>query len=199
MTVLAMVVVLVSSRYFLVDPAVYFEEQRPVYEDNLAMLLAHVGGASVALLAGPFQFLPRLRARRRRVHRIVGRLYLAGIVIGGLSGLALSTIAYGGPVARFGFGTLGVLWLLSGAKAFTEIRAGRVAEHRAWMVRNFALTFAAVTLRLWLPLLTEGFGVDFDVAYPLVAWLCWVPNLAVAEMLVARRRRPLSSPVPASP
>ena len=50
------------------------------------------------------------------------------------------------------------------------------------MVRNFSLTFAAVTLRLWLPGMVIS-GVSMDVAYPVVAWLCWVPNLILAEML----------------
>ena len=50
------------------------------------------------------------------------------------------------------------------------------------MVRNFALTFAAVTLRLWLPGMVVG-GVPMEIAYPIVAWLCWVPNLIVAEAL----------------
>jgi hypothetical protein len=51
------------------------------------------------------------------------------------------------------------------------------------MVRNFALTFAAVTLRVWLPAGTAA-GVPFAVAYPVVAWLCWVPNLLAAEALI---------------
>jgi hypothetical protein len=47
-------------------------------------------------------------------------------------------------------------------------------------VRNFALTFAAVTLRIYLPL-SNVVGIDFDVAYPVIAWIAWVPNLLVAE------------------
>jgi hypothetical protein len=53
------------------------------------------------------------------------------------------------------------------------------------MVRNFSLTFAAVTLRLWLPASVAA-GVPFDLAYTVVAWLCWVPNLVAAELLLAR-------------
>ena len=53
------------------------------------------------------------------------------------------------------------------------------------MVRNFSLTFAAVTLRLYLPS-TVVLGIAFENAYPFVAWLCWVPNLVVAEFLFKR-------------
>jgi len=67
--------------------------------------------------------------------------------------------------------------------ALAAIRRGDVTGHREWMVRNFALTFAAVTLRLWLPTLTAATG-SFIEAYRTVAWLCWVPNAIVAEIIL---------------
>ena len=57
------------------------------------------------------------------------------------------------------------------------------------MVRNFALTFAAVTLRLWLPASIVA-GFPFELAYPVIAWLCWLPNLVAAELLFNRTRVP---------
>jgi len=54
------------------------------------------------------------------------------------------------------------------------------------MIRNFALTFAAVTLRIWLPLMAGLMHVPFTPAYVTVSWLCWVPNLLLAEVLVHR-------------
>jgi hypothetical protein len=48
-------------------------------------------------------------------------------------------------------------------------------------VRNFSLTLAAVTLRIYMPSSMIA-GVPFEVAYPLVAWLCWAPNLLIAEL-----------------
>ncbi|MEQ1730362.1 MAG: DUF2306 domain-containing protein [Vicinamibacterales bacterium] len=56
------------------------------------------------------------------------------------------------------------------------------------MIRSFALTYAAVTLRLYVPL-SMAAGVPFDVAYPVIAWACWVPNLLVAEWLFVPRSR----------
>jgi hypothetical protein len=53
------------------------------------------------------------------------------------------------------------------------------------MVRNHALTLAAVSLRLYIPL-ALGSGIPFQVAYPVIAWLCWLPNLAVAQLLITR-------------
>jgi uncharacterized membrane protein (DUF2068 family) len=105
-----------------------------------------------------------------------------GVLVGGLSGLYLAAGAFGGPAARLGFATLALAWLFTGWKAYSAIRAGDVASHRAWMLRNFALTFAAVTLRIYLPVSMLA-GIPFEVAYPAIAWLCWVPNLMAVLLL----------------
>ncbi len=151
-------------------------------------LYSHVIASSVALLLGPFQFLPRLRQKKYlKLHRWMGRLYLGvGILIGGISGLYMSLFAHGGLINALGFGTLAILWLATGAMAYVTIRRGDIETHRRWMSRNFALTFAAVTLRLWLPLLAVAFQ-DFDKGYQMVSWLAWVPNLLIAEWILRRR------------
>ncbi|MNL75568.1 hypothetical protein D3C87_2013940 [compost metagenome] len=69
------------------------------------------------------------------------------------------------------------------------MRGDRVA-HRRWMIRSIALTLAAVTLRIQIPV-SMMLDIPFDTAYPVIAWLCWVPNLVVAEMIVRWPRRPL--------
>jgi len=144
----------------------------------------HVLGSGVALLIGGFQFLPRLRARRIELHRWLGRTYLIAVLIGGVGGIILAVRADGGLAGQFGFFLLGVVWLVSGWQAYAAIRRGDVQAHRIWMIRNFALTFAAVTLRLYLGLSQAVFGLSFEAFYPVVAWLCWVPNLIVAEWLI---------------
>lgn len=153
-----------------------------LHHDRLG-LYSHVFASAVALALGPFQFVARLRLHHPTVHRWLGRSYLgAGVLVGGVSGLFVATNAFGGPLARAGFVCLAVAWLASGLRAYQAIRSGDVMSHRRWMIRNFALTFAAVTLRLWLPGMVIS-GVSMNVAYPIVAWLCWVPNLILAELL----------------
>jgi hypothetical protein len=71
---------------------------------------------------------------------------------------------------------------------------GRFIEHRAWMIRSFALTFAAVTLRLYLPLHLL-FQVHFDDAYRAISFLCWVPNLLVAELYLRKKQLRLEAGV----
>jgi uncharacterized membrane protein len=152
-------------------------------------IYAHVFAAAVALSIGPFQFLPGLRRRFARLHRWMGRAYLGiGVLVGGLAGLYMATFAFGGIVSKLGFSILAVLWLYTGLRAFLAIRRGDVVEHRKWMVRNFSLTLAAVTLRIYLPASAIA-GIPFEAAYPVIAWLCWVPNLLVAELSFNRAQR----------
>ncbi|MBM3878088.1 MAG: DUF2306 domain-containing protein [Verrucomicrobia bacterium] len=148
---------------------------------NRTVLLIHIIGSCVAIVTGPVQFVAALRTRFPRWHRRVGYGYFAGVSVGGVAGLYSATVSMGGLVAHTGFFLLAVFWLATAAFALAAIRQRRIALHREWMVRCYALTFAAVTLRLWLPFLTAASG-SFDEAYQTVAWLSWVPNLIVAEI-----------------
>jgi uncharacterized membrane protein len=173
---------------FLPLGMVVHPDMRATFEAHRAGIYVHVFASSVALLFGPFQFRTRLRAARPELHRWMGRIYLGvGVLAGGLAGLYMATLAFGGPAARLGFGCLALAWLYTGLRAYASIRARDVAAHRRWMVRNFALTFAAVMLRLYLPG-TLASGISMEAAYPVIAWLCWVPNLAVAEWLLRAPR-----------
>ena len=167
----------------------------------LVAFFTHVIGGGIALVLGPLQFWRGLRTRHPRAHRWVGRTYLVAVAAAALAGLALAPVNQAGLVGLFGFGALGVLWLVTGWRGYRAIRARDVAGHRAWMMRNFALTYAAVTLRIWLPLLIlvqvpsagpAGFDADaaFANAYAVVPFLAWLPNLVVAEWLIRRRGLP---------
>lgn len=158
-------------------------DMRSAFEAQRAAVYTHVFSAAFALALGPFQFSSRLRSRHLALHRWLGRLYLGvGVLIGGAAGLFIAFNAFGGPVARLGFACLAFAWLYTGFRAYRAIRAREIEAHRTWMVRNFALTFAAVTLRLWVPASFVA-GIDFALAYAAIAWLCWVPNLLVAELV----------------
>ncbi|WP_395790686.1 DUF2306 domain-containing protein [Aquimonas sp.] len=165
----------------LVDPAM-----AAVFEARYALLLSHIFGAGCALLIGPWLWLSGLRRRRPALHRWLGRVYLiCGVAIGGSGGLLLALTAQGGVPARLGFFCLASAWLLSGVIAFVRVRAGDFVDHRRWMLRNYALSLAAVSLRVWMAL-SGLLGVEFEQAYPVAAWLCWLPNLWVAEWYLRR-------------
>ncbi|HET9159400.1 MAG TPA: DUF2306 domain-containing protein [Caulobacteraceae bacterium] len=155
---------------------------------GLVTLTLHASFAAVALLIGPFQFMPAMRSRHRRLHRWMGRLYCAVCLIGGVAGGALAWGTTSGPVARYGFLGLSIAWLACTALAWASAVSADFANHRRWMVRSFSLTFAAVTLRLYLPISLAS-GLRFEDAYPVIAWACWVPNLMFAEWWLRRTPR----------
>jgi len=187
---LGVVVFAVGAYTLLPVGALLHPQMRATFEAHSVAVYTHVFASAVALALGPFQFSSRIRARRITVHRWLGRAYLGvGVLLGGLSGLYMSLNAFGGIAARLGFGCLALAWLFTGLCAFRAVRARDLASHRRWMVRNFALTFAAVTLRLYLPVPITA-GVAFEAAYPVIAWLCWVPNLVLAELFYNRTRNP---------
>jgi uncharacterized membrane protein len=151
----------------------------------------HIGLGGLSLLVGWPQFVKKWREERMALHRLLGKIYILAVLISGLTGLFIAQYASGGIIPILGFTMLALLWLWTTGKAYLAIRKTNVAAHQRWMIRSFALTFAAVTLRIWLPLLTMYFEGDFFAAYRIVAWLCWVPNIFVAEWIIKRMKKKL--------
>ncbi|WP_395017407.1 DUF2306 domain-containing protein [Dongia sp.] len=163
---------------------------RGVVEQFPLRALIHMLVAPVALLLGVFQFLPNLRARHPRFHRRSGRVYVAACVIAGTAGLFTAFHASGGPVAGFGFGLLAVLWIAVTLAAWRAAVRRRFALHRLLMRFSYAMTFAAVTLRLQIPI---GFALGYESYAAMSPWLAytsWVPNvIAVAIHAAATQQR----------
>ncbi|MEZ4726940.1 MAG: DUF2306 domain-containing protein [Caldilineaceae bacterium] len=188
---MAMYPVLISSGYLTLKPEDFsFAEQKAVYSAHHTMLMVHILASMLAIVIGPFQFLPNLRkGRRLKLHRWLGRAYLVSVLFGGLSGLYMAQFGYGGVITELGFATLAILWLFSGYMAYQHIRNKEIEGHRQWMIRNYALTLAGAMLRVWMPIAVVVLGIEFVTAYRAIAWLCWLPNLLVAEWIIRRHRR----------
>ena len=196
MLLMATMPVLVSLGYLTLDADNFpFIQQKAIYTAHMTMLITHIIASMLAILIGPFQFLPGLRkGRLLKIHRFMGRTYLLSVLAGGLSGLYMAQFAHGGMVTELGFATLGMLWLYTGYRAYRHIRNKDLEAHRQWMIRNYALTFAGVMLRVWMPV-SVVLGADFTAAYIIVAWACWAPNLLVAEWII-RRTLPVARRTP---
>lgn len=158
-------------------------------------LALHVAGAASALLIGPLQFLPAIRQRAPTVHRWIGRTYVMGCLLGGAAGLVLAFGASTGPISTAGFGLLAVFWITTNATAWQIARQRRFDGHREWMIRSFALTLSAVTLRIYLGVLFVAPFAAYESAYRAISFLCWVPNLLVAELYIqaTRKRAPATT------
>lgn len=179
-----------ATRYFLGPP-----------DDNhfsryIVPLRLHIAGGMGALLAGPWQFHERLRARAINLHRWMGRFYLLEVGLGSIAGFRMAVVSEQGLPTHLGFGMLAVLWFFTGLQAYRMVRQGDIVAHRQWMIRNFALTLAAVTLRNYMPFMLAVLHWPFRATYITVSWLCWMPNLLVAEWMVRRRPRNQEAVVP---
>ncbi len=151
-------------------------------------IAVHAVAASTALILGTMQLSSVVRRRWPGLHRASGWLYVLGCIVGAASALVLSAGLSSGPVAAAGFGVLGVLWLHATMQGLRSARARDFSRHRAWMIRAYALTFAAVTLRIYLPV-SQFIGIDFAIAYRCIAWLAWVPNVVIAEVCIRQGAR----------
>lgn len=175
--------------YFLVDRKFgLLSTKSPALLENTLWNIGfytHIIGGGIALLSGWSQFNKGLRTRRPHWHRRLGKTYVGAVLFSGSAGLMIGFFATGGWIAASGFIGLAVVWLYTTMSAFSNIRAGRVEAHERMMLYSYAACFAAVTLRVWLPLLSMAFQ-DFVAAYRVVAWLCWVPNLVLVRLWLAK-------------
>jgi hypothetical protein len=146
----------------------------------------HILFGGLALFIGWIQFNKRFRNSSLRRHRIIGKTYVIAVTVSGFCGIFIGFYATGGVITSLGFISLGLLWLFTTYKAFLAARNLDFELHKGYMIYSYALCFAAVTLRIWLPTLTFFIG-DFTIAYRIVSWLCWVPNLIFAFFWVRRK------------
>jgi uncharacterized membrane protein len=195
LTSLAVAVGIVSLRYAL--PAAPFHPAMANFVVNHRALIVHAVSASLALLLGPWQLLPGLRKRHPAVHRWIGRAYATSLLIAAISAFLLASHATGGAVSSAGFGVLALGWLVTTSLGVIAIRRHDVSSHRRWMIRSFALTAAAITLRVYL-LAIPIFHLDFKSAYAAISWLCWIPNLGFAEIWLqaGRPKSPFKNLIP---
>ncbi len=140
---------------------------------------AHIIFGGLALLVGWTQFSAKLRTKNPSLHQKIGWFYIISVLVSGISGIYIGFFATGGIVSALGFISLGVVWLYFTIMAFLFVRQKNILAHQKMMVYSFSACFAAVTLRIWLPILSATFG-EFMTAYRIVAWLCWIPNLLFA-------------------
>lgn len=153
------------------------------------MLWVHAVSSGVALAIGWLQFVKRLRRRRTGLHRAVGYLYSVMLAAGGVTGLYMAYYADGGWIGKTGFATLAVLWLYTLYRSLKSVIVERdVKAHGRWMTRNYALTCAAIALRIYTGIADGVFGLsDTNDTFVVIAWLAWVPNLIFAQWLISRR------------
>lgn len=152
----------------------------------------HVYSSLWVLFAGFTQFSKNLLRKRPKLHRNLGYVYVVDILlVTGPAGLLMGFYANGGLSSRVGFVLLACLWMYFTAMAFYKAKQGEFRQHRWFMMRSYALTLSAITLRLWKYAITNIPGFEprpMDV-YRWVAWMGFVPNLLFVEWMIWKERR----------
>lgn len=176
------------SKNFVVDPDFKkFLLEKSEFAATSAWLLAlrvHIVLAIVALLAGPFGFVESLRRRNIKIHRYAGRIYVVSILLNFVPSVYLACFATGGAVSAVGFFALNLIWVGVTYKAYRSIRNKQVAQHRRWMIRSYAVTLANLQLYVLKTVLSKAAGLNYELAYTIAVWCCWIFGLLVAEIII---------------
>lgn len=147
----------------------------------------HFYCAGFALAITPFQLSNKLRLKAKSVHRTLGLLYVLCVLLGGISGLLMAYDATGGWIAKSGFASLALLWLLTTGMAFMFAIKRDITNHKKWIYRSVALTAGGITLRVFLGIGLAVFQWPFLTVYIPASWLSWMLNLAICELIFNRR------------
>ncbi len=145
----------------------------------------HVFTSILVLVAGFTQFSKKFLKQQPKLHRTVGYVYVINILmVTGPSGLLMSFYANGGVSSQTAFVLLSVLWIGFTAMALYKAIKKDFKAHRIFMIRSFALTLSAITLRCWKVLLVNFTDIQPMDRYRIIAWLGWTLNLIIAEWII---------------
>ena len=144
-------------------------------------LLPHGLAAACALFLGPLQFSDRLRLRFTRLHRIGGRLYIAGVFLGAPLGIYIQYFEerMGGPRSfTIAAAADAALWILTTSVALAFIRQRKIQQHRQWMTRSFACAIIFLEVRVIL-------GVTGWQRYAeTIVWACVAAAVPLADLVL---------------
>lgn len=124
---------------------------------------------------------------RMRIHRRIGITYIAAVTLGAVAGLYMGITADGGLVYAGGLIGLGMAWLLTTGMAFVAVTRALYDQHREWMIRSYAVTFAFVLFRVLFQALTAN-DIPPAEAAPFAAWASWVAPLLLTEAVLQGRK-----------
>jgi hypothetical protein len=157
----------------------------------MAAFYVHITSSVLVIFGGIFQFFPlslretKQPGRYLKVHRLIGKIYIASILLfAAPSGLVLAAFANGGLAAKVGFTLQCFVWWGTTYAAWRAILQRDWEKHAEMMLRSYAVTLAAMSLRTESYALVYFFGTKPMETYLTVTWLSWVGNFFVAEVLI---------------
>lgn len=150
----------------------------------------HVFSSILCLIAGFTQFSNDILKNQINLHRVVGKIYVFNILIINFPvALIMAYYANGFIPTKIAFLILDTLWFWFTLKAFLEIKKGNTQKHKEYMIRSYALTFSAITLRTLKLVLSNVTDIEPMTLYMMNAWLAFIPNLIIAELIIRYKRK----------
>lgn len=145
----------------------------------------HIFPSLLVLIAGLTQFSSQILKHKIGIHRLVGKVYVfIVLLISGPAALVMSVYANGGLVSKTGFVLLSLLWWVFTFQGYQTARKGNIDAHRKFMIRSYALTLSAISLRAIQFLIYRNFYLNPELVYTFLSWFSWVGNLLVAEIWI---------------
>jgi len=188
MAMLAMILFVITASYLSFKSDVNFLlVKQDIVNDSIwrPTFYIHVISGMLVILVGPFQFLKSFRNKYLNWHKLGGKIYAYSILLlAGPTGLIMAFYAEGGLWSTVAFSIMSILWFVTTLMAVIKIKQRKIEEHKMWMMRSYALSFAAVTLRLLVPLFSLFILDNEDLITVSTAWLSWMLNLLVAEGMI---------------
>ncbi|SEN67102.1 DUF2306 domain-containing protein [Lihuaxuella thermophila] len=191
--------IFIISPYVTLDPSKSRIQLNPSFSLHYPLLVTHIFLAFIALITGFVQLIERVRIQYPHMHRSLGRIYFVSVFLSGMIALVI-TIYADSFVKAMAFLTLGLLWLFTGWKGYRLILKKRYEEHRIWMIRNYAVTLAAITARLIVPVcilayvsfhgftLAGGREQMISTILEVNIWIGLLLNLLFAEWLILKKQ-----------
>lgn len=165
------------------NPSLFLLGKEAHFDIYLPALYGHIATSGIILVVGFLGFLESIRVQKIHWHRWLGKAYIVLILfVSAPCGLVMGWYATGGWAVQLCFLLLSGLWWWFTFQAWKRVRLGDIAQHRAYMVRSYALTLSAVMLRWYSFILAFFWNLHGPEVYVWMAWASWVPNLVLAEI-----------------
>jgi len=155
------------------------------YEPFKWWLLPHAVFGAIVLLFAPLQFSDRLRKRFTKTHRVMGRLYVVGVFV--LAPLGAYIQYYqertGMPRSFTILAIVDAAMLMSAtALAFLFAYKRKIALHRQWAVRSYAIALVFIAGRFVMGITGwEALGVEIVQA---IIWGCLAFSVLLGDVAI---------------
>lgn len=156
-----------------------FEHVAYHLEDRFGSLYVHMLIGGVAMIFMPFQFITRLRMKRPAVHRWMGRVAVAAMVISGATAIPLGMNMNIPLWGQLGYAASAIAWIIVPLVAIYFAITRDLQRHKVWMIYAAAVTFGAVALRFYVPGFRHIGGFSLEIASSLAPWASLIGNIAI--------------------